>query len=165
MNRISQIEGNGNRLEVGCGNKDHWRAGFNVRQDIQDFGQEIVWDLEQGIPLPDNSCLEIYASNIFEHLHPDKLVYVVNECWRVLRKGGELWVVVPDHLRGTAYIPSHLIRFTEDTFNFFTGSLNNDYDLRDLHSAINQTIKIWETVELVTNVRGDIHWRAVPRNK
>jgi ubiquinone/menaquinone biosynthesis C-methylase UbiE len=170
MNRISYLNQRlpgENMLEVGCGNKEHWRVAedYNLRQDIQDFGQNIVWNLEEGIPLPDNFCKAIYASNIFEHLHPDKLVYVMNECWRVLTIGGELWITVPDHLRDTAYIPSHLIRFTEATFKFFTGSVNNDYELRDLHSAINQTIKIWGTISLVTNDRGDIHWKASPKGK
>jgi predicted SAM-dependent methyltransferase len=170
MNRINylnqKIPGD-NMLEIGCGNKDHQRVAedYNLRLDIQDFGQNIVWNLEEGIPLPDNFCKSVYASNIIEHLHPDKLVYVMNECWRVLNTGGKLWVIVPSYIRDTAYIPSHLIRFTEATFKFFTGSTNNDYELRDLHSAINQTIKIWETVSLVTNDRGDIHWIASPCNK
>lgn len=171
MNRIvfpkSNIIYGEEMLELGCGNREHWRMAedYRLRQDIQDFGQNIVWDMEQGIPVPDDYCKQIYASNIFEHLHPEKIIFVMNECWRVLRKGGIVWVIVPDHLRDTAYIPSHLTRFTEATFRFFTGDLNRDYEAYQLHQGIAQPIKIWETVELITNERGDIHWKATPKGK
>jgi ubiquinone/menaquinone biosynthesis C-methylase UbiE len=170
MNRINylnqKIPGE-NMLEIGCGNKEHQRVAedYNLKLDIQDFGQNMVWNLEEGIPLPDNFCKQIYASNIFEHLHQEKLIHVFNECWRILRPEGILWIIVPEQKRDTAYIPSHLSRFTEATFKFFTGELNKDYEPHIMHQGIAQSIKMWETKELITNNRGDIHWRAIPKGK
>jgi len=52
-------------LDLGCGDKKHRRpikGKNNVGLDIIDYGQEIVWDVKDGIPLPDNSCEYIIAS-------------------------------------------------------------------------------------------------------
>jgi len=153
-------------LEIGCGDKDHWREGFDERMDLIDFGQEIVGALEDGIPREDNTYDEVYASHILEHLDPKKLIYVVNEVHRILRPEGIFWAVVPHKDNSSAYIPSHLIRFTEDSFTFFTGKLNPDYnDLAMLHGGVGSAVKIWETTELVTNNRLHIHWKAVPKGK
>lgn len=151
------------RLEIGCGNIDHRRDGY-AGLDIIDHGQAIVWDVEDGLPLPDASCSEIYASHVFEHLHQEKLIDVFNECWRALEKGGTLWVVVPSRNRAEAYIPSHLTLFDEATFKFFTGGLNPDYNIEELHQgAAVHVIKMWDIKELVTNNRGDIHCKMTPR--
>ena len=153
-------------LEIGCGNKEHWRKGYDERMDLVDFGQEIVGALEDGIPRPDNIYDEVYASHILEHVDPRKLIFVVNEVWRVLKKGGEFWAVVPHKDNVDAYIPSHLIRFNEESFKFFTGELNPDYkDLASLHGGVGSAVKVWETTELVTNNRLHIHWKAKPLNK
>ena len=151
------------KLEIGCGNQEHWRADYHIRLDKIDFGQDIVWDLLNGIPLPDNFCSHIYASHTFEHLPQDKIVFVMNECWRVLRKGGELWVIVPHVEAVSAYIPSHLTRFNETSFKFFTGETNPDY--KNISEGHGIDIKMWDTIELVKNERPDIHWRTVPRGK
>jgi len=154
------------KLEIGCGDKKHWRDGFDVRMDIRDYGQEIVGNLEEGIPRPDNTFDEVYASHILEHIDPKRLIFVVNEAWRVLKPKGVFWVVVPHKDHEQAYIPSHLIRFTEGTFKFFTGKLNPDYsDLHNLHSGMGVPVKMWETTELVINNRLHIHWKAKPLGK
>lgn len=153
------------KLEIGCGDKKHWRQGYDIRMDIADFGQEIVWDLEKGIPLADNLCDEIYASHVLEHVHKDSLIHILNECWRVLTQKGKLWVIVPAVTHEAAYIASHLIQFNEGAFKFFTGALNEDYEPNTLHRAINERIKLWDTESLVTNNKQHIHWIAHPKGK
>ena len=159
MNRI--ILNEGRKLEIGCGNKDHWRKGCNLRLDKIDFGQDIVWDLLNGIPLPDNYCSSIYCSHCLEHLPQDKIVFVMNECWRILMPKGELWIVVPAIDQPTAYIPVHLTRFNLASFEFFTGESNPDYE--NLSEGVGMEVKMWNKIELVKNERPDIHFRAVPR--
>jgi hypothetical protein len=40
------------KLDLGCG--EFPKEGF-TRLDINDFGQEIMWDATEGLPLPDNT--------------------------------------------------------------------------------------------------------------
>ena len=105
------------KLEIGCGEKKVWNKKCNIRMDVVDFGQEIVWDVEKGIPLPDNSCEYIYSNQVFEHLHD--LLGVMNECHRVLHEEGKMRVIVPEQGTEKALLPNHTRQFSKYTFDFF----------------------------------------------
>lgn len=49
-----------------------------------------------GIPFPENSYDVVYHSHLLEHLPKDRAAAFVHECFRVLKKGGVIRVVVPD---------------------------------------------------------------------
>ena len=150
------------RLELGCGDAKHQRAEY-LHLDIVDRGQDCVWDITRGLPFPDDSCAEIYASHTFEHISRQDLIVVLNECWRCIHPGGMLWVVVPAYNAESAYIIPHITQFSEATFRHLTGDMNPDYDsLADMHSRV---LMSWTTTELVTNERPDIHWKATPKGK
>lgn len=136
-------------LEIGCGDAEHKRKD-HVGLDIRDYGQDILCDVEDGIPLPDNSCLSIYASHVFEHL--ENLVFVMNECHRVLQKRGELWIIVPHISCEKAYVPSHIIQFNKYTFDFFQYP---EY-------AKNYNGSCWEIKEYVENQKKHIHVKMTP---
>jgi SAM-dependent methyltransferase len=55
-----------------------------------------VRDLTKGIPHPAGSVDAIYSSHMLEHLEPNDALFVLRECYRVLRPGGTLRIVVPD---------------------------------------------------------------------
>jgi predicted SAM-dependent methyltransferase len=55
-----------------------------------------LWDIRKGLPFMDNKVSYIYCSNVLEHLQPRETIKVVTECYRVLKKGGKLRVVIPD---------------------------------------------------------------------
>jgi predicted SAM-dependent methyltransferase len=59
-------------------------------------GADIFHDLRNGIPLPGSSVDRIYTSHLFEHIPFKDLVLFINECYRVLKLGGELSVCVPN---------------------------------------------------------------------
>lgn len=103
-------------LDLGCFDNKHRQAGF-IGLDINDYGQEILWDAEQGLPLPDQSCIEIRAFDFFEHV--EDFVGIMNECHRVLTVNGILHMRVPNKDHRTAFIPSHIRRFDKYTFDFF----------------------------------------------
>ena len=50
------------------------------------------------IPLGDDSVDFIYSSMLFEHLNEEEVLNLLAECRRVLRKNGEMRIVVPDNL-------------------------------------------------------------------
>jgi predicted SAM-dependent methyltransferase len=159
MNRINYTGDDNLEVELGCGDKKHQREGF-IHLDINDNGQDIVWDFTKGLPFKDNSCTTIYASHTFEHISRQDLIIVLNECWRCLKPSGYLWVIVPSYDSESRYIIPHVTQFDENTFRHLTKEMNPDYDnLDSMHSV---GLKVWETIELVTNERPDIHWKSRP---
>jgi SAM-dependent methyltransferase len=53
-------------------------------------------DVRKRIPFPDSSVTYIYSSHTFEHFTYEESRAVARECFRVLRPGGILRIVVPD---------------------------------------------------------------------
>ena len=64
---------------------------------IQNLDREAIrWDLRKGIPFPDRTFDCVYHSHVFEHIDRDDALPFLKECFRVLKPGGVLRVVVPD---------------------------------------------------------------------
>jgi SAM-dependent methyltransferase len=53
-------------------------------------------DVRKRIPFPDASVESVYSSHTFEHFSYDESLAVARECFRVLRPGGVIRIVVPD---------------------------------------------------------------------
>jgi predicted SAM-dependent methyltransferase len=53
-------------------------------------------DVRKRIPFPDASVSYIYSSHTFEHFTYEESLLVAKECFRVLKPGGVLRIVVPD---------------------------------------------------------------------
>lgn len=141
------------KLELGCGDERHRhpdrKKGW-IGVDIVDYGQEAVWDAEEGLPFPDKSVSEIYSSHTFEHL--DDLIGVMNECWRVLVDDGILQLVVPHRDSEKALVPTHTRMFDKYMFAFFEyGNVERDY-----------SVKPWKIIDLIVNERPDIHVKMTP---
>ena len=111
-------------INLGCGS--NWRdfKGFDGL-DKKDFGQKYVQDLEiaglRGIE--DETVSRILAYHILEHIHQDKVIFVMNECFRVMMKGGRLEIKVPrfPHTEAVAD-PTHLSFWTGETIRgYFCG--------------------------------------------
>ena len=80
-------------LEIGAGEKkgtDGWTTLDNSHKC------DLVWDLRNGIPFPDNSIEKIYSSHLFEHLHYPEIEILLTECKRVLKTGGIFSICVPN---------------------------------------------------------------------
>jgi SAM-dependent methyltransferase len=65
-------------------------------------GPEVqAYDLRRGLPFEAESYDAVYHSHVLEHLTPSHAAIMMHECYRVLRPGGIVRVVVPD-LEGIA---------------------------------------------------------------
>ena len=111
----------GIKLDIGCG---EWKHEGCVGMDLREGkGVDIVHDLEEfPYPLEDESCSEVWASHILEHINPHKGVFidVMNEVWRIMKKGGEFKIQVP--YAGTKEYfqdPTHCNPCNEITFQYF----------------------------------------------
>lgn len=81
-------------LDIGCGPNTHehyvnldysWHPGIDV-----------CWDVKKGIPLESETLQGIFTEHCLEHLPLESADFVLSECWRVLRPGGNIRIVVPD---------------------------------------------------------------------
>jgi len=81
-------------LNLGCGDRFH-PAWTNI--NFTSSGKDVIgFDLENGIPFPDDSYDVVYHSHLLEHFPKNKAEVFLRECKRVLVAGGIIRVVVPD---------------------------------------------------------------------
>lgn len=81
-------------LNLGCGNRFH-PAWINV--DFVSTGAGVIaHNLNEGIPFPDNSFDVVYHSHVLEHFAKDDAPGFLKECYRVLKPGGIIRMVIPD---------------------------------------------------------------------
>ncbi|OGD85843.1 hypothetical protein A2164_00250 [Candidatus Curtissbacteria bacterium RBG_13_35_7] len=106
-------------LDIGCGKKKYPNAiGIDInKKSVAD----IIFNIEKGIPFPANQFDLVYSNHTLEHLDPKKLVFVLEEIWRVTKADGQIIIIVP-HFSGIggATNPTHLrTGFTSQTFQYF----------------------------------------------
>jgi glycosyltransferase involved in cell wall biosynthesis len=90
-----------------------------VTVDLRDTADYPNCDLNDGIPLPDNSVGVLNASHILEHLH-DK-TKIMSEIHRVLAHGGWAFIDVPStDGRGAFQDPTHVSYWNENSFLYYT---------------------------------------------
>ena len=140
------------KLSLGCGKKDEADFLIDVPDlsefvglDERDLGQEIVWKVG-GIPLPDESCLYVWCAHFLEHFDETEILEVMDEIWRVLKKGCLLEIRVPDQSSPCSIMPYHKQIMHKNYFDIFRDPGLTDYG----H-------KLWtiEKVEMYSTVRGN----------
>jgi len=83
-----------NYLNVGCGNKFH-KEWININM-TSNSPYVKSHNILKGIPLSDDQFDVIYHSQVLEHFPREKAPDFIRECFRVLKPGGIMRVVVPD---------------------------------------------------------------------
>ncbi len=106
------------KLDIGCGDKKH--EGF-TGIDIRDCGQAIVWDVRDGIPLPDESVDFIWSSHVLEHFDNEEIEDVLREFYRVLKKEGVSQNILPHVLDPTAFYFDHKTFWNEERVKTLVG--------------------------------------------
>jgi len=81
-------------LNLGCGIFTH-KNFINLDYEWNE-GIDICWDLSKGIPLIDESIQGIFTEHCLEHFSIEQLDFILSECFRILKPGGILRLVVPD---------------------------------------------------------------------
>lgn len=112
------------KLNLGCGK--NWKKYPEFEGvDIIDFGQKYVLDIaEQGLlGIPDKSVEEIKAHNILEHIPPEREIFVMNECNRVLTDDGRFDIEVPKFPHDQSVVdPTHRTFWTRKKFtDYYAG--------------------------------------------
>ena len=116
------------RLVIGCGNRpvkgavNHDRTQHRPEIDVVHDLNDLPW------PWADESFDEINADAVLEHLRLN-LIESFDECWRILRPGGELYVKLPHWQHDTSYMdPTHYWQFSVHTLEIFDP--DTDYGAR-----------------------------------
>ena len=80
-------------LEIGAGNKkgENGWITLDLTSDC-----DIYWDLNKGLPFPDEGICKIYSSHVFEHFTFKEGQKLLDECLRVLVKEGIFSICVPN---------------------------------------------------------------------
>lgn len=93
--RQTRINTGGKRyLNLGCGGQVHpeW-----VSIDLYSDDERIIaHDLRIPLPIPDQTFEAVYHSHVLEHFPKNDAPRFMRECFRVLKPGGFVRVVVPD---------------------------------------------------------------------
>jgi len=73
------------------------KVGLINKSTQQRWQRELIFhDVRHGLPWDDQSVRYIYTSHLLEHLSPQSGERLLHECYRVLKSGGVIRVVVPD---------------------------------------------------------------------
>jgi len=81
-------------LNLGCGRRFHsdW-----VNVNFTSTGPSVIAaDLSRGIPFAEQSFDVVYHSHLLEHFPKSEAPELISECYRTLKPGGVVRVVVPD---------------------------------------------------------------------
>jgi glycosyltransferase involved in cell wall biosynthesis len=92
------------------------RPGYTT---IDQQDGEIKCDLNEGIPMEDNSCYVVNASHVIEHLKDP--IRTMSEIHRVLAHGGWAFIEVPStDGRGAFQDPTHVSFWNQNSFWYYT---------------------------------------------
>ena len=110
------------KVNIGCG--DGWsREGwlgmdYRARRMVYEKkegahrGYDIDWNVLWGLPFGNETVEAIYMSHVLEHFTYNESCFITAECFRVLRRGGRMRVVVPD-------LDLYVTKFVEGNLPFF----------------------------------------------
>jgi predicted SAM-dependent methyltransferase len=106
-------------LHLGCGPK--YLPGF-VNIDANPFHKIDMWlDVRNGLPFPSGQIQSVYSTHTFEHFYPDELQHVLTECFRVLKPGGGIRLVVPN-------LESAIAAYTQKRHEWFYDEFPRHFD-------------------------------------
>ncbi|MEK5257104.1 methyltransferase domain-containing protein [Paenibacillus sp. FSL F4-0125] len=119
------------RVDLGCG---HTKAeGYLGIDRFLLSGVDIAADVNNGIPLEDNSVDIMLCSHSLEHF--DNIYFIMEEIYRVCKHGALIYVLSPYHMETVNFANFyHKQVFNEATFRFFTSDSNTSIDKRDYYN-------------------------------
>jgi 2-polyprenyl-3-methyl-5-hydroxy-6-metoxy-1,4-benzoquinol methylase len=103
-------------LDIGCGRT---KLPNSIGLDQLNLpGVDIVADLNQTLPIEDESFEFVYSNQVLEHV--ENLIGLVYEVHRILKPGGTFLAHVPYFRSSWAYIdPTHVRCFTIQSMNYY----------------------------------------------
>ena len=119
---MSKVKNKDSKIEI-LFRKEIWKAGFRYRKNSSNyFGKpDLVLNVEDGLPYEDESIDNIIAKDFLEHIHPDKVIFVIEEIWRVLKTGCLFEHMTPStEGRGAWQDPTHRSFWNKNSWMYYT---------------------------------------------
>ena len=132
------IESQELKLDLGCGRFK--KEGF-IGLDKLDFGQEIVWDVNNGIPLPDESVVEVNSTHFVEHLNSSEIYATFKELVRVCKSGAEIYIRCPVDTHTSALYLCHHSLWNKKKFE----AIADDEEKLELLISDSSESEVWGT--------------------
>lgn len=120
------------KLNIGCGSR---QLDNVLGLDIKDYGQEILWDVKDGLPLMDDSINETFIYHFWEHLTYKEVYDLAIELHRICIKDSIIHIHVPPCEGPRGYSPTHISFWDESKLKGFFNNFPDEY---------NERIKIFE---------------------
>lgn len=112
------------KVELGCGRTKN--EGYIGIDRFSLPGVDIVADLDQGIPMEDDSVDVIFACHSLEHF--SDLRHIMSEIYRICKDGAIIHILSPYYNTATNLANIyHKQVFNEDTFRFFCRNEDNPF--------------------------------------
>jgi len=107
------------KMKINMGSGMRYIPG-HINIDKSKFAHpDLKLDLEKGnLPYKDNSVDEIIATHILEHI--SNIIPLMNECYRVLKEGGKMYIEVPQG-DGILADPTHKRAFSKLSWRYYCG--------------------------------------------
>lgn len=114
---LKSLKENPRILDIGCGSKKRGNIGFD-RYPFQ--AVDIVGNIENGLPFPDNSIDGIFIYHVLEHLSQHTFEKVMYEMWRCCKHNAWIRIKTP-HYSGPDcwHDPTHIRPFALGTFKYY----------------------------------------------
>ena len=105
-------------LDIGCGDNKSKAEAYGL--DVLIFsGVDVVCNFEKGLPIKSNIVDAIYSRHTLEHI--ENLEFLLQEFLRIVKKGGQLHIVVPHFSNSLGYSDyTHKRFFGLYTFDYFS---------------------------------------------
>lgn len=139
------------KLHLGCGDKKF--PGYINIDIVPTEGSDVLMDVTDLSVIPSDSISEIFMRHIFEHLYNDEQDKALREYYRVLKKGGNLTIEVPDfdvvvdaYLRKEKGITSEVFDF-DHVRRYVCGELVPQNRVPSLHKDIFNKERMREVLE------------------
>ena len=107
------------KIHLGCG--ERYKEGWlNVDFPSAEYNPNIKVDLKHNLlkplPIDSNSASFIYNEHVLEHFTMPQGLFILKECYRVLKKGGVLRVSTPDLEIIVGYYTDRFREWREDLY-------------------------------------------------
>lgn len=128
------------KLNLGCG--EDKKEGYINCDLSQEVNPDMCFDLNNGIPLKDNSVEEVFMSHVLEHFHEP--LKILKEVYRVCKNKAIVKIKVP-------YFSSESAFSMMDHYSFFTWT---SFDALEKGHACH-----WQSVGNFKTIKKRLRWR------
>lgn len=144
------------KLNLGCGFRKQ-KEYINI-DNRKETNPDLLCDITNGLPYDNDSIDEIKAFDFLEHIPPDKVIFVIEEIFRVLKNNGKFEHFTPStDGRGAFQDPTHKSFWNINSwFYFMDDNYRNLYNIKAKFKGENINY-ITDNMNKIAHVYGNLY--------